>query len=89
MAGRQIAKAAQQKLKQFFRRVRRQVPIDNGVHPPVEFFLTVRMHMVMPRQPADVSVEAGTDVIQFVHHGDQLLAERLFEKPREIKRENV
>src|SRR5438445_6746049 len=47
------------------------------------------MHVVMAGKPADVAVESGTYVIQFVHYGDQLLSKRLFEKPGKVERQNV
>ena len=66
-----------------------QVVAGEHFHLLVEFLLAVGVDVVVSGKAADVAVEPGIDVIQFVHHGDQLLDIRLLLEPGQIEGEDV
>ena len=74
---------------QFPRRLLPQVRLGDHRHLGVEFFLAVRMHVVVAREPANVPIELRPNVIQLVHHGGQLFQERLILEARQIEREDI
>lgn len=58
-------------------------------HQAVVFPLAMGMDMITAVEPADIPIEGGADVVEFVERSDQLFERRMIKKPRQIEGKDV